>query len=386
MKKLVALLMPFLALPVFAQEEIQEVKVTTVTVPDTYWEDASDEGSKVLNTTHFRDNWFLGIQVGDMFSWGTNSPKAKFMENQNFAIGAQWGKWIAPWMGVRLHAIYGHNHGQLLNPNVGYKFVTWGGAYDMLFSLTNIFAKFKEERRLNLVGIVGVGFNHAGHYQTNDPRLGATRSNFFTARLGAEVIYRLSNEWDLNIEATNNWINSNFDAQEHGNRYDGHLDILLGFTYRFKNQDGSRGFTYARYNASRYDYLNDQINRLRAEADAKRNGTPVVNIQKKVVDGNLVRTLISFEDNKYAINELQEVNIYTAAEEYKKMGDASIYITPYGDYKPNNVELFSQRANEIKNALMNEYFIPAGNIYIESNPQIVANLNNKNTVVVFVNE
>lgn len=390
MKKVFALLMMplFGILPAMAQEEVREVKVTTVTVPDTYWEDASDENSKVLNTVHFKDNWFLGIQAGAMMSWGTNSDKASFGDKMNPVVGLQWGKWMAPWLGVRFTGFYGKNSGQLVNPDLSYKFTNYGANFDMLFSLTNMLTPYKENRFFNLVGIAGVGVNHTTNYDDAAKSrldLGKThKSNMLAVRVGAEAIFRLSKCWDLNVEATNNWLNSNFDGQAVDNKYDGHWDFLLGLTYRFKNTDGSRQFTYAKYNAARYDLLNDEINRLRAEADAKRNAPAIV--EQRVIGGNLVRTLISFEDNKSEINELQEVNVFTAAEEYKKLGDASIYITPYGDSKPANNELFVQRANSVKNMLMNEFNIPAGSIFVESNPQILKNLDAKNTVIVFVNE
>ncbi|MDO4215484.1 MAG: hypothetical protein Q4D12_06180 [Bacteroidales bacterium] len=388
MKKVfVLLMMPLLGtVSALAQDEVPQVKVTTVTVPDTYWEDASDENSRVLNDNKFKDNWFFGVQAGSMMSWGTNSSKASFMDNQNVAFGLQWGKWLAPYMGVRLTGIFGHNRGQFVQPDKPYHWLTYGANFDMLLNLTNMVNKYKEDRKFNLVGIIGTGLNHAGKYNTNDQRLGQIRSNFLVIRAGLEGIFRLSNAWDFNVEVTNNWINSNFDGQDANNRYDGHLDILLGLTYRFKNHDGARQFTYAKYNASRYDYLNDEANRLRAQAEAKRNAAPIINIQKKVVEGNLVRTLISFADNKSNIDKLQEVNVFTAAENYKKMSDASIYITNYGDTKANNQELFADRANSVKMMLMNEYNIPAGHIFIEANPQIIKNLDQKNTVIVFINE
>ena len=96
--------------------------------------------------------------------------------------------------------------------------------------------------------------------------------------------------------------------------------------------------------------------------------------------------MISFEDGKSNINKLQEVNVFTAAEDYKKLNDATIYIMPYGDNKPANVELFVERANTVKSQLMNQYNVPAGRITIESNPQIIKNLTEKNAVVVFINE
>ena len=345
MKKVLALLMmPFLAVPAMAQEEIPEVKVTTVTVPDTYWEDASDENSRVLATTKFGDNWFWGVQFGGMKSWTTNYDAASLFRNLNFAYGMQAGKWLAPWLGFR-------------------------------------------GRKFNLIALAGIGWSDTGKYNTNDPRLqGVGHKTFLVPQLGLMAKFRMSEKWDFNVEVMNNWLTSKFDHQKFDGQYDGYIGIYAGLTYRFKNHDGSHDFHHEKYNASRYDYLNDVANNLRAQAEAKRNAPPIINVQKKVVEGNLIRTLISFEDGKSNINKLQEVNVFTAAEDYKKLNDATIYIMPYGDTKPANVELFVERANTVKDQLMNQYNVPAGRINIESNPQIIKNLTEKNAVVVFINE
>ena len=388
MKKVLALLMmPFLAVPAMAQEEIPEVKVTTVTVPDSYWEDASDENSRVLATTTFKDNWFWGVQFGGMKSWTTNYDAASLFRNLNFAYGMQAGKWLAPWLGLRAQVLYGHNRGQLLKPDVVYHFRTFGVNFDMMLNLTNLFCNFKENRKFNLIALAGIGWSDTGKYNTNDPRLhDVGHKTFLVPQLGLMAKFRMNEKWDFNVEVMNNWITSKFDHQRFDGKYDGYIGIYAGLTYRFKNHDGSRDFHHEMYNASRYDYLNDMANKLRAQAEAKRNAPPIINVQKKVVEGNLIRTLISFEDGKSNINKLQEVNVFTAAEDYKKLSDASIYIMPYGDTKPANVELFVERANTVKDQLMNQYNVPAGRIIIESNPQIIKNLTEQNAVVVFINE
>ena len=388
MKKVLALLMmPFLAVPAMAQEEIPEVKVTTVTVPDSYWEDASDENSRVLATTKFGDNWFWGVQFGGMKSWTTNYDAASLFRNLNFAYGMQAGKWLAPWLGFRAQVLYGHNRGQLLNPDVVYHFRTFGVNFDMMLNLTNLFCNFKENRKFNLIALAGIGWSDTGKYNKADARLlSLGHKTFLVPQLGLMAKFRMNDKWDFNVEVMNNWITSKFDHQKFDGKYDGYIGIYAGLTYRFKNHDGSHDFHHEMYNASRYDYLNDMANKLRAQAEAKRNAPPIINVQKKVVEGNLIRTLISFEDGKSNINKLQEVNVFTAAEDYKKLNDATIYIMPYGDNKPANVELFVERANTVKSQLMNQYNVPAGRINIESNPQIIKNLTEKNAVVVFINE
>ena len=130
---------------------------------------------------------------------------------------------------------------------------------------------------------------------------------------------------------------------------------------------------------SKYDEANAEINRLR-EAN-KAAATPVTKIETKVVESNHIRSFISFDNASAAINKLQEVNVYTAAENMKKMADGDLYITSTKE------ELFMARAQSIRNVLANTYDIPAGRIFIEKNPAVIASLDpQKSCVIVYINE
>ena len=86
-----------------------------------------------------------------------------------------------------------------------------------------------------------------------------------------------------------------------------------------------------------------------------------------------------------AINKLQEVNVYTAAENMKKMADGDLYITSTKEVR--DTELFMARAQSIRNELANTYDIPAGRIFIEKNPAVIASLDpQKSCVIVYINE
>ena len=96
---------------------------------------------------------------------------------------------------------------------------------------------------------------------------------------------------------------------------------------------------------SKYDEANAEINRLR-EAN-KAAATPVTKIETKVVESNHIRSFISFDNASAAINKLQEVNVYTAAENMKKMADGDLYITSTKEVR--DTELFMARAQSIRN-------------------------------------
>ena len=186
----------------------------------------------------------------------------------------------------------------------------------------------------------------------------------------------------FNLEASINILDDSFDGQVWDNKWDKHLNFLAGLVYRFKNHDGTRQFTYARHDDNKYTILNDEINRLRREAEMMKNN-PEVKVVEKVVQSNQATVLISFDPNSTKINRLQEVNVYTAAEALKKIENGDLYITPAASVADS--DLFNGRANAVREVLMNEYNIPAGHIFIEQDRKLVDSLDpTKNCVVIYI--
>jgi hypothetical protein len=96
-------------------------------------------------------------------------------------------------------------------------------------------------------------------------------------------------------------------------------------------------------------------------------------------------TLVIHPDAAWIYAKLQEVNVYTAAENMKKMADGDLYITSTKEVR--DTELFMARAQSIRNVLANTYDIPAGRIFIEKNPAVIASLDpQKSCVIVYINE
>jgi hypothetical protein len=206
-----------------------------------------------------------------------------------------------------------------------------------------------------------------------------------TIRAGAMAQFRVHEAWDLNIEAVNTWIDDEYDGQVTNNTFDGHFNIMLGAVYRFKNKDGSRQFTYARIDTKKYDVLNNLLDSLRAEN--QKPVEPEVVIKKETVKSNHVRTIISFEKGVSKINKLQEVNVYTAAEALSKIEDGDLYITINENAEGADTELFMTRAQAVREMLVENFNVAAGNIFIEKNPAFVNSLApEKNCVILYINE
>ena len=166
MKKLIIVgLAAVLALPSFAQTErkadIASVKADSVTV---------------LKPYKAKDNWFFGVYAGTNFSLSEN---ARFKRGKMFgpSFGLSVGKWFSPAVGARLRwAILQQHH--LANTemidaypetygNGVYKHGMTSVFFDGLFNFNNIFAKYRESTRFNVIGVLGLGFNSSFGFSDN---------------------------------------------------------------------------------------------------------------------------------------------------------------------------------------------------------------------------
>lgn len=363
----------------FAQVVVSD---TITNTKQGYWEDKSDSNSRVLNKSQFGDNWFFGIHGGGTFNWGADEDFSGSFKQIRPMGALSLGKWLSPYVALRANVSLAKNTATY-DAGANPKWWALGGGLDGMFNFTNLFCGYKESRSFNFVGILGFGTEHVFDYKNNvvpDPK-----GWLLTGRLGLMSIWRLSEAWDLTVEATNHWLDDSYDGLIENNRYDGHFNLMLGFVYRFKNHDGSHEFTYARRDWNKYDVMNQEINRLRQKAAADRAyaaAHPNIN----TINSKQINTLISFAEGSSEIDKLQEVNVYTAAEAMKELNNADLYITVLGK-ATKNADLFIQRAQSIRDSLTKDYNIPAGRIYIEKDPALVESLDKSTDyVIMYINE
>ena len=163
---------------------------------------ASVSAQNVVNKPKGSDNLYIGAGVGAMsvLNDGLNSP--------TFNFNLKFGKYINPVWGVR--AEIGGLWQSLESQDKGYheyckKFAEVN--LDATLSLTNLFLKYNEDRKLDLYAFAGptmnvskaVSYNHDSEgvdtYPTGDAkaRFGAT------AGLGLD--YNLNNKWAIGLES-----------------------------------------------------------------------------------------------------------------------------------------------------------------------------------------
>lgn len=391
MKKRVylALLMPFLCFVGGAAQEVTEELPVDENPNLVYWEDSVVNYKRVLNHAKFWDNWFFTINVGTYYNLVDNGGSAKAGKMFQPAAGLSVGKWLSPWGGFRLMGMYGRGAGHT-NPQIfGDEYYHWNtitGYADALFNLHNLFGGYKENRKFQMMALAGIGVEHTGGFGDKSlcqqAGISMEKENLLGFRAGLLASIRMTKALSFNLEASINILDDSFDGQVWDNKWDKHLNFLAGLVYRFKNHDGTRQFTYARHDDNKYTILNDEINRLRREAEMMKNN-PEVKVVEKVVQSNQATVLISFDPNSTKINRLQEVNVYTAAEALKKIENGDLYITPAASVADS--DLFNGRANAVREVLMNEYNIPAGHIFIEQDRKLVDSLDpTKNCVVIYI--
>ena len=367
-------------------------EVTTTSTYDSrfvYWEDPTDEYSKVMKKSLFKDNWFMGFHLGGVYNWGSYHKHASVIRSIRPIGGISLGEWVSPYLAFRLQVTLAGNRGT----SAIHTHPTWmaGAAYgDALFNLSNLIGKFQEHRNFNLIGILGLGGERTFNYEglpTPNPIPGRIliRDWYLSARLGLQALFRLSEVWDFSLEATNSFLNNAYDGTYASNTLDPHVNVMAGFVYRFRNHDGSHDFTYAQRDLEHFSSLNEEINRLRQKAiDDKAFADAHPNVT--VVNSQQVNTLISFVEGSAEIDELQQVNVYTTAEALKRVPDSDLYITVLG-HQSNDANLFMQRATNIRTSLMNDYGIAAGRIYMEKDPAVVEALDKaRNCVIMYINE
>ena len=354
----------------------------------TFWSQVTNPGdAKILRSMTWKDNWFAGLEMaGSTFNIGSYQSKYGFFQKIRPAFAMYVANWFSPTMGFRAHFGYLNNQGTVSNGKK-YNWNTGTVYLEAMFHFNSIFGDYREKRRWTYIGLFGIGMENTfgfskrslnpgvesnkNHNATPENAFSTDNDTFLSLRAGFMVKYRINNVWEWDLEATANSIHDAYDGVEAENSKWGYrVNVMTGLAYRFKNHDGSRGYTYQHLSMNGIRNANDEIDRLRDEVEKLRKQAD--DEARRI---HHINTLISFKPGSAAIDTLQLVNVFTAADQVKKHKYAAdLYITRRADTPMDNT-LFLQRAMAIRDRLINHYFIPAGIIYIEQDPDVIAAIN-----------
>lgn len=373
MKKTILLSFLFLSnvLAAFAQNETETAQY--------------DDPNKRLITIKqkFTDNFYLDVQGGSYFSWGTNLKFTPFFERFNPAAGIAVGKWVTPYFSPRLDFAWGMNKGQLLAPKRNYKFHSLALTGNAVFSLSNLFFRYNPQRKLNVLLISGVGmeytfgfskekWNASKFYYNPDSKLHLS----LHAGLGAK--YRVSNSVDLGLESIVTFSGNTFDGGYRGKGSDGHVNIMATVGYRFLNSTGSHLMTFkSRRFMTSYHHKRPKVRKISTEYIA------IVATDDK----NRIQSTAYFTPDSMSVDNQASLIVQQAVEQFRAHdSNVKVYLT-VKDKIPEDLPLFLLRAKSIKEMMMNDFIVPAGSIFIERNPEVVKTLDpEKVAVVVYIDD
>lgn len=399
-----------------------------------------DEGA-YLDDYSSGDNWFIGGSAGYSLSMSENTRFGKFFDNLKPGLQIHVGKWLWPSFGIRLSAgvhpqvgrmewstaqaceKYGAmaDHIEDMNGNRlprkygyehNYNFNVFAGYFDGLINFTNVFYKYKESRKLNVVGIIGFGFNRSfgfekdklKHWETgiryvdkngktiyenNFLHYETEPASFFAAHVGLQGLYKLNNAWDIYAEATFNGTDDMYNGLEYDRVYDTYVDLQIGAQFHFKDSHGRRRFHYVKhYNAAIVERLDKMID------DETENLNEANNLMPDIVENvNLteaLQTTISFYVDRYYITDAQKKNVKSVAKFLETHPDINLIVTGYADietaYPAYNLRLSQKRAKTVYDMLVDEFNVPKNRLRIDYKGDTVQpyeSVNEWNRAVIF---
>ncbi len=285
---------------------------------------------KTIKQYGFWDNWFIQPQMGASYTTGEGGSFGQLL-SPSAALSV--GKYFSPEVGARLQIGGWQAKGALVNQQTyswNYMFTT----VDLLFNLHNIFSPYRQERKFNLVVLMGGGWNH-GFENKADNIYGDTDN--LVVKAGLQANFRLNNAWDLNLEGN---INATDDVWNHksGSKYDTYYNLLAGVTYKFRN----RGFELVEpTNEALIRCLNEKINRQRAIIDSIRPCPP----PEPCPEPQLPETtksqkgVVLFRIGKSTVAPEQLIHVYTVANFLKEHPETQVQVTGYADAETGTPEV-----------------------------------------------
>ncbi|MCD8317669.1 MAG: OmpA family protein, partial [Paraprevotella sp.] len=258
----------------------------------------------------------------------------------------------------------------------------------------NIFAGYKGSPRLFEVEAVGgFGWLHLSDFYAGT----LDDANHLAAKAGVNFNFNVGEQkaWTIAIKPAILWDMSMWDAgvkntHPNFNANYANWEITAGVVYHFKNSNGKHYMTKVKaYDPAEISDLNATINTLRQEANAKderlkstenrlRNEEQKsADLEKalndcrnqgpKVITNNnkTMESVVTFRQGKIVIDASQQPNVERIATYLKNHKDVKVnvlgYASPEGSAEVNT-RIANQRAEAVKNMLVNKYRIDANRI------------------------
>ena len=333
---------------------------------------------KAVEGNKFTDNWSVGFNAGGT----TPLTHSAFFKNMRAVLGVGLDKQVTPVLGLGFEAMTSINTTPIRTAFDNTNLSVLG-----TLNLSNLFGGYAGAPRLfEVETVAGIGWLH---YAVN----GESDLNSMSSKLGLNFNFNLGEEkawtlafkpalvYDMSADGTDNvCFNANRAAWE----------FTAGLKYHFSCSNGKHYFTIVKpYNQSEIDALNDQINNMRREADDNaaalknanqkaadlekalndcKNQAPKVITETVTNNKKTLESVVTFRQGGTSVESSQTPNVERIATYLKNHKNATVSIKGYASPEGNvdvNARIAKQRAESVKNMLINRYKIAANRITAE---------------------
>lgn len=333
---------------------------------------------KAVEGNKFTDNWSVGFNAGGT----TPLTHSAFFKNMRAVLGVGLDKQVTPVLGLGFEAMTSINTTPSRTAFDNTNLSVLG-----TLNLSNLFGGYAGAPRLfEVETVAGIGWLH---YAVN----GESNLNSMSSKLGLNFNFNLGEEkawtlafkpalvYDMSADGTDNvCFNANRAAWE----------FTAGLKYHFSCSNGKHYFTIVKpYNQSEIDALNDQINNMRREADDNaaalknanqkaadlekalndcKNQAPKVITETVTNNKKTLESVVTFRQGGTSVESSQIPNVERIATYLKNHKNATVSIKGYASPEGNadvNARIAKQRAESVKNMLINRYKIAANRITAE---------------------
>ena len=333
---------------------------------------------KAVEGNKFTDNWSVGFNAGGT----TPLTHSAFFKNMRAVLGVGLDKQVTPVLGLGFEAMTSINTTPSRTAFDNTNLSVLG-----TLNLSNLFGGYAGAPRLfEVETVAGIGWLH---YAVN----GESDLNSMSSKLGLNFNFNLGEEkawsvnfkpalvYDMSSDGTDNvCFNANRAAWE----------FTAGLKYHFSCSNGKHYFTIVKpYNQSEIDALNDQINNMRREADDNavalknanqkaadlekalndcKNQAPKVITETVTNNKKILESVFTSRQGGTSVESSQTPNVERIATYLKNHKNATVSIKGYASPEGNadvNARIAKQRAESVKNMLINRYKIAANRITAE---------------------
>ncbi len=336
-------------------------------------------------------NTMISLHVGLSLSMSENTRFTNFFSVTRPSFRFSVGKFFYPQFGLRGSIEYLNQRGRIEwemadlceqekhkeGDNGNYDYSMASVFLDGMVNFHNVFWKYKDDRRFNLIGYFGLGAfytfgfdkGHIKHYkEAHDYEIDPKSHWYFAGRGGIMAAYQISDAWDLNVDISFNGTDDAYNGVRFRRVYDSYFDVMAGLTYHIKNTVGRRRLQYTHYTDENIvTVLNRQIYELNDSIQEALK--PVIKMEEKVAYNEMMQTTVSFYIDKTFITDAQKRNVRSVAKFMETHPDLDVVVTGYADvqtaYPKYNMMLSKKRAQAVYDMLTKEFNVDPARLSME---------------------